>query len=72
MNAAVTPSPELPVVILKPREADRIVAGHPWIYAGALMHVPPGVADGDVVEAVAGGEGLHGGLSLGGWGLVEA
>ena len=50
MNAAATPSPELPVVILKPREADRIVAGHPWIYAGALMHVPPGVADGDVVE----------------------
>ncbi|MBM3831173.1 MAG: class I SAM-dependent rRNA methyltransferase [Verrucomicrobia bacterium] len=40
----------LPTVILKPREADRIVAGHPWIYAGAIMFVAPGVADGDVVE----------------------
>jgi 23S rRNA (cytosine1962-C5)-methyltransferase len=43
-------SPVLPVVVLKPREADRIVAGHPWIYAGTIMHVTPGVADGDVVE----------------------
>lgn len=40
----------LPTVILKPREADRIVAGHPWVYAGAIMYVTPGVADGDVVE----------------------
>lgn len=40
----------LPTVILKPREADRIVAGHPWIYAGAIMHVPAGVKDGDLVE----------------------
>lgn len=43
-------SPALPLVILKPREADRIVAGHPWIYAGAIMHVAPGVKDGDLVE----------------------
>ena len=49
MNAP-TDSTALPTVILKPREADRIVAGHPWIYAGAIMHVAPGVADGDLVE----------------------
>ena len=47
-------SPVLPVVVLKPREADRIVAGHPWIYAGTIMHVTPGVADGDVVEVQIG------------------
>jgi 23S rRNA (cytosine1962-C5)-methyltransferase len=46
---AATPA-ALPLVILKPREADRIVAGHPWIYAGAIMHVAPGVKDGDLVE----------------------
>lgn len=50
MTAPVASAPALPLVILKPREADRIVAGHPWIYAGAIMHVAPGVADGDLVE----------------------
>jgi 23S rRNA (cytosine1962-C5)-methyltransferase len=51
MNAPSAPAvPALPSVILKPREADRIVAGHPWVYAGAIMHVTPGVTDGDVVE----------------------
>ena len=51
MNAPTAPAPATPpTVILKPREADRIVAGHPWVYAGAIMHVTPGVTDGDVVE----------------------
>ncbi|NBR84619.1 MAG: class I SAM-dependent rRNA methyltransferase [Verrucomicrobia bacterium] len=40
----------LPTVILKPREADRVVAGHPWIYAGAIMHVAGPVADGGLVQ----------------------
>lgn len=43
-------APTNPIVILKPREADRVVAGHPWIYSTSIMHVTPGVADGDVVE----------------------
>ncbi|MFA6544541.1 MAG: class I SAM-dependent rRNA methyltransferase [Limisphaerales bacterium] len=49
MTAPATVS-QLPVVILKPREADRIVAGHPWIYGGAIMHVTQPVTDGDLVE----------------------
>lgn len=50
MTTPAAAAPALPLVILKPREADRIVAGHPWIYAGAIMHVAPGVKDGDLVE----------------------
>src|ERR1017187_8232539 len=29
----------LPTVLLKPGEADRIVAGHPWIYRGEILRV---------------------------------
>ena len=29
----------LPTVLLKPGEADRIVAGHPWVYHGAILRV---------------------------------
>ena len=32
----------LPTVILKPGEADRIVAGHPWIYHGEILRVTRG------------------------------
>ena len=41
---------QLPTVYLKPGEADRVVAGHPWIYEGGVMRVtrPPG--NGDVVQ----------------------
>ena len=34
-------------VILKPGEADRIVAGHLWIYHGEILRVTAPVADGD-------------------------
>jgi 23S rRNA (cytosine1962-C5)-methyltransferase len=37
-------------VILKPGEADRIVAGHPWIYAGEIQRVTQPPADGDLVQ----------------------
>jgi 23S rRNA (cytosine1962-C5)-methyltransferase len=40
---------ELPVLTLRPGEADRVVAGHPWIYQGSLQKpavIPP---DGAVV-----------------------
>jgi 23S rRNA (cytosine1962-C5)-methyltransferase len=54
----------LPTVLLKPGEADRIAAGHPWIYAGEILRVvcsgdapPPGSAavaavplDGELVQ----------------------
>src|SRR5215469_738473 len=41
---------ELPTVILKPGEADRIIAGHPWIYAGEILRVTQSPADGDLVQ----------------------
>jgi 23S rRNA (cytosine1962-C5)-methyltransferase len=37
-------------VILKPGEADRIIAGHPWIYAGEILRLTQAVADGDLVQ----------------------
>ena len=40
----------LPTVLLKPGEADRIVAGHPWIYHGSILRVTQPPADGDLVQ----------------------
>jgi 23S rRNA (cytosine1962-C5)-methyltransferase len=40
----------LPTVLLKPGEADRIVAGHPWIYHGSVLRLVQQVADGDLVQ----------------------
>lgn len=36
-------------VVLKPGQADRIVAGHPWIYQGTIGKLTGDPADGDVV-----------------------
>src|SRR6476619_2493336 len=40
----------LPTVLLKPGEADRILAGHPWIYHGSVMRLTHPAADGDLVQ----------------------
>ncbi|HEY1790512.1 MAG TPA: class I SAM-dependent rRNA methyltransferase [Verrucomicrobiae bacterium] len=40
----------LPTVVLKPGEADRIIAGHPWIYSGEILRVSQPPADGDLVQ----------------------
>lgn len=40
----------LPTIILKPGEADRIVAGHPWVYHGSLLRVVEQPQDGQVVQ----------------------
>src|ERR1700728_1700598 len=40
----------LPTVLLKPGSADRLVAGHPWIYAGAVMRLTTPAADGALVQ----------------------
>ena len=40
----------LATAILKPGEADRIVAGHPWIYHGEILRLTAPVADGDLVQ----------------------
>jgi len=41
---------EAPTVILKPGEADRVVAGHPWIYTGEILRVTRPPADGEIVQ----------------------
>jgi 23S rRNA (cytosine1962-C5)-methyltransferase len=37
-------------VLLKPGEADRVIAGHPWIYKGAILRLAQPVQDGDLVQ----------------------
>jgi 23S rRNA (cytosine1962-C5)-methyltransferase len=40
----------LPTVLLKPGEADRVIAGHPWIYEGGVLRAAANIADGDLVQ----------------------
>jgi 23S rRNA (cytosine1962-C5)-methyltransferase len=40
----------LPTVLLRPGEADRIVAGHPWVYASSVLRLTTPAVDGDVVQ----------------------
>ncbi|HLH55660.1 MAG TPA: class I SAM-dependent rRNA methyltransferase [Verrucomicrobiae bacterium] len=40
----------LPTVLLKPGEADRIVAGHPWVYHGSILRSTGPMQDGDLVQ----------------------
>lgn len=40
----------LPTVLLKPGEADRIVAGHPWIYEGTILRLTAPTRDGELVQ----------------------
>ena len=40
----------LPTVLLKPGEADRAVAGHPWIYHGSILRLTQPTSDGDLVQ----------------------
>src|SRR5262245_20700246 len=40
----------LPTVLLKPGEADRIVAGHPWIYHGEVLRLTHPATDGELVQ----------------------
>ena len=40
----------LPTVLLKPGEADRIVAGHPWIYHGSVLRLTSPATDGALVQ----------------------
>ena len=37
-------------VLLRPGEADRVLAGHPWIYHGALLRLTQPAADGELVQ----------------------
>jgi 23S rRNA (cytosine1962-C5)-methyltransferase len=40
----------LPTVLLRPGEADRVVAGHPWIYQRSIRRLTAPAGDGDVVQ----------------------
>jgi 23S rRNA (cytosine1962-C5)-methyltransferase len=40
----------LPTVLLRPGEADRIVAGHPWIYNNEVLRLGSPANDGDLVQ----------------------
>lgn len=48
--AQVEGATKLPTVILKPGEADRIIAGHPWVYSGNIMRITAPVDDGSAVQ----------------------
>src|SRR6476619_4011007 len=39
-----------PTVLLRPGEADRVLAGHPWVYQGSVDRLTRPAADGDVVQ----------------------
>src|SRR5690348_5808137 len=40
----------LPTVLLKPGEADRVVAGHPWVYHGSVLRLTRPAEDGALVQ----------------------
>src|SRR2546422_9176863 len=40
----------LPTVLLKPGEADRVVAGHPWIYQSSILRLTQPAGDGELVQ----------------------
>ena len=40
----------LPTVLIRPGEADRVLAGHPWIYAGSVLRLTAPAADGEMVQ----------------------
>src|SRR5947207_9318746 len=40
----------LTTVLLKPGEADRVVAGHPWIYQSSILRLTQPAGDGEIVQ----------------------
>lgn len=40
----------LPTVLLRPGEADRALAGHPWIYNGSVLRAPADIEEGAIVQ----------------------
>jgi 23S rRNA (cytosine1962-C5)-methyltransferase len=41
---------KLPTVLLRPGEADRLVAGHPWVYEGNILRLTSEAQDGGLVQ----------------------
>jgi len=40
----------LPTIILKPGHAERVIAGHPWIYAASIMRLTGPIPDGALAQ----------------------
>ena len=40
-------------VRLKPNRDKPVRSGHPWIFSGAIEHIPPAANDGDIVDVTA-------------------
>jgi 23S rRNA (cytosine1962-C5)-methyltransferase len=40
----------LPTILVKPGEADRVIAGHPWIYQGSILRLVQPIQDGSLVQ----------------------
>src|SRR5437773_4394201 len=40
----------LPTVLLKPGEADRVAAGHPWVYQSSILRLSRPAGDGELVQ----------------------
>jgi len=40
----------IPTVLLRPGEADRILAGHPWVYQRSILRLTSPAKDGDLVQ----------------------
>jgi 23S rRNA (cytosine1962-C5)-methyltransferase len=49
-SALFTSMESLATVIVRPGEADRVIAGHPWIYHGSIQRITRPAADGEVVQ----------------------
>src|SRR5687768_9015672 len=50
IKTAETAISKLPTVLLKPGEADRLIAGHPWVYQGNILRLTAPAEDGAVVQ----------------------
>jgi 23S rRNA (cytosine1962-C5)-methyltransferase len=44
------PHDSLPSVFVKPGEADRLIAGHPWLYESSIFKLSRAATDGEVVQ----------------------
>jgi 23S rRNA (cytosine1962-C5)-methyltransferase len=49
-NSVEDASDRLPTVYLKPGEADRVLAGHPWVYEGSILRLTRETSDGGMVQ----------------------
>src|ERR1041385_5922247 len=50
INCLQTNMQQLATVLLKPGEADRIIAGHPWIYHGSILRLTQPATGGELVQ----------------------